>query len=30
LGAAWPVAILLVGMIVNWRWVPSRTGAEIL
>ena len=27
LGVAWPVAILLVGMIVNILWVPERTGA---
>lgn len=28
-GAAWPVAILAVGMIVNLLWVPNRTGAKI-
>lgn len=28
-GVAWPVAILLVGLIVNLLWVPNRTGAAI-
>jgi MFS family permease len=29
LGASWPVAVLLAGMIVNLLWVPNRTGASI-
>ena len=28
-GVAWPVAILVVGLIVNLLWVPNRTGAAI-
>lgn len=29
LGVAWPVGIMVVGMIVNLLWVPNRTGASI-